>query len=216
MGYDEGMTRMIRLRRQPELLAAAIFWLLSAVALPASASPGNWPTGQAGIGWEEGAEAPTLVSTANRRDCFAAPKAVGRPSLDVVPPVRGGEFNRWFNELTSEEFGQVWSNPALQKAVKARLRHPGGLHEWHLVSRAEVFKRWGVTAEQIQELRTAISDVRFVNPAGRHGGFGSTAAHNELLEIIDSSLGREQFVRRLQNWANYRLEGGVNALPAGL
>ena len=46
------------------------------------------------------------------------------------------------------------------------------------------FKHWGVTAEQIRELRTAINEVEFVNPTGKHGGLGSTAAHNELLKII--------------------------------
>ncbi|SCA87118.1 hypothetical protein [Bacillus sp. TH008] len=40
------------------------------------------------------------------------------------------------------------------------------------------FKHWGVTAEQIRELRTAINEVEFVNPTGKHGGLCSTAAHN--------------------------------------
>lgn len=38
----------------------------------------------------------------------------------------------------------------------------------------------------------------------------------ELLGIIDSSNNYETFVRRLNNWANYRLEGGVISLPEGL
>jgi len=58
--------------------------------------------------------------------------------------------------------------------------------------------------------------VKFVNPSGFHGGLGSTIAHNELLNIIDSSLNYEMFVRRLNNWANYRLLGGVESLPEGL
>jgi hypothetical protein len=130
--------------------------------------------------------------------------------------VKNGEFAHWFNSLTPEQFDQVWADPNLRKAVEARLRHPGGLHEWHLVSRADTFKRWGVTAEQIQEMRTAISQVEFVNPIGRHGGKGSTLAHNELLTIIDTSLDYDTFARRLQNWSNYRLKGGVDALPNGL
>ena len=94
-------------------------------------------------------------------------------------------------------------------------------HCWHqsdqnLVSRTPVFKRWGLTADQIKDMRTLIKDVEFVNPIGRHGDFGSTRAHNELLGIIDSSLNYETFVRRLRNWANYRLKGGVDALPPGL
>lgn len=70
------------------------------------------------------------------------------------------------------------------------------MHEWHLVSCAPQFNRWGIQAEQIRDLRTAISDVKFVNPTGVHGGLGSTRAHNELLGIIDSSLDYETFTRR--------------------
>ncbi len=88
--------------------------------------------------------------------------------------------------------------------------------EWLLVSRTPTFKRWGVTAEQIKELRSPISEVRFVNPRGQHGKRGSTTAHNELIEIIDTSPDFDTFKRRLQNWANYRLEGGAEALPEGL
>ncbi|MFN9366727.1 MAG: hypothetical protein ACK6CE_18265, partial [Planctomycetota bacterium] len=127
-----------------------------------------------------------------------------------------GEFNRWFDSLTPDELDQVWSNQKLREAVEARLRHPGGLHEWHLVSRTPTFKRWGLNADQITDMRTLIDDVEFVNPAGRHGGRGSTAAHNELLGIIDSSLTYDDFVRRLRTWADYRLVGGSGALPSGL
>lgn len=51
---------------------------------------------------------------------------------------------------------------------------------------------------------------------GKHGQLGSTTAHNELLGIIDSSVDYDMFIRRLNNWANYRLKGGVDALPEGL
>lgn len=51
---------------------------------------------------------------------------------------------------------------------------------------------------------------------GKHGQLGSTTAHNELLGIIDSSVDYDMFIRRLNNWANYRLKGVVDALPEGL
>ncbi|MFD2880875.1 hypothetical protein ACFTAO_40975 [Paenibacillus rhizoplanae] len=63
--------------------------------------------------------------------------------LDSVPSVRNGEFNKWFNSLTPDEFDKVWADPKLRDIIKDRLRHPGGLHEWHLVSRADVFKKMG-------------------------------------------------------------------------
>ncbi|PLR66647.1 hypothetical protein CYJ36_17805 [Bacillus sp. UMB0893] len=136
--------------------------------------------------------------------------------LDSVPSVRNGEFRNWFNSLTIEEFDKVWANPMLRESIKDRLRHPGGMHEWHLVSRADTFKHWGVSAEQITEMRTVISETKFVNPNGKHGGKGSTKAHNELLQIIDTSADYDMFKRRLQNWADYRFEGGSEALPDGL
>ena len=133
-----------------------------------------------------------------------------------IPTVKSGYFEEFFNRLTPEQLEQIWDNKHLRRKIERQLRAPGGMHEWHLVSRAPQFKRWGINAEQIRDLRTAISDVKFVNPTGVHGGLGSTLAHNELLGIIDSSLDYETFVRRLNNWANYRLDGGIASLPEGL
>lgn len=133
-----------------------------------------------------------------------------------IPTVKSGNFEEFFNRLTPEQLDEIWDNKHLRRKIERQLRAPGGMHEWHLVSRAPQFKRWGIQAEQIRDLRTAISDVKFVNPTGVHGGLGSTRAHNELLGIIDSSLDYETFVRRLNNWANYRLDGGIASLPEGL
>ena len=55
-----------------------------------------------------------------------------------------------------------------------------------------------------------------MNPQGYHGGPGSTTAHNEILNIIDSSPDFVTFKTRLQQWANVRLKGGAGALPTGL
>ncbi len=37
----------------------------------------------------------------------------------------------------------MWADPKLRESIKDRLRPPGGLHEWHLVSRTDTFKYWG-------------------------------------------------------------------------
>ena len=108
----------------------------------------------------------------------------GLTSKDI-PSVRNGEFNKFFNSLTSEELDTIWKDPKLRQIIEDRLRQPGGLHEWHLVSRTPQFKKWNVTAEQIKDLRSLTKDVKFVNPKGVHGGRGATTAHNELLKIID-------------------------------
>ena len=134
----------------------------------------------------------------------------------TIPTVKNGKFNKWFNSLTIDELDELWDNNATRKAIERRLRSPGKLHEWLMVARTPQFKYWGITAEQIKDLRTATKNVKFVNPVGRHGGGGSKIAHDEILEIIDSSINYDMFVRRLNNWANYRLKGGTASLPKKL
>ena len=124
-------------------------------------------------------------------------------------------FNKWFNDLTPDEFDALWENIKLRNKVKSRLRHPGGLHEWLMVSRAHVFKRWGVTADEIKDLRTKIELVIFKNPPGYHGGPGSTKAHNEILKLIDSSSDYLEFKTKLISWSEERLQGGKKSLPEG-
>ncbi|NQM14384.1 hypothetical protein HO422_09850 [Streptococcus suis] len=134
----------------------------------------------------------------------------------VIPSVRDGEFNKWFDSLTSEEFIKLWDNPQIRKIIEDRIRKPGGYHEWHLVSRTPKFKSWGVSMDDIKEMRTLTIDVEFINPPGRHGGRGSTKAHNEILKIIDSASTYEDFVVELNEWAKRRMKNGILDLPIGL
>ncbi|MCK0473913.1 T7SS effector LXG polymorphic toxin [Halalkalibacter sp. APA_J-10(15)] len=143
-------------------------------------------------------------------------KDITKLTVDDIPTAKSGDFNKFFNSLTRSELDELWKDKKIRKKIERQLREPGGLHEWHLVSRAPQFKYWNIGADEIKDLRTAISDVKFVNPNGVHGGLGSTKAHNELLAIIDTSSDYNTFVRRLNNWANYRLEGGVSSLPQDL
>ncbi|AXO80727.1 hypothetical protein DZC78_10135 [Olleya aquimaris] len=55
----------------------------------------------------------------------------------------------------------------------------------------------------------------FKNPPGKHGGFGSTRAHNEILDLIDTSKNFNQFKKKLIIWSENRLEGGSKSLPKG-
>ncbi|MBI3836667.1 MAG: hypothetical protein HY288_01870, partial [Planctomycetia bacterium] len=141
-----------------------------------------------------------------------------RPSLTDVPRITDDPraFRRWFNELTPDELTAVWKNPKLRDAIENGLRWPGGQHEWLMIARAPKFKEWGLTAEQIAEMRTPTSKIRFKNPTGGHKGEGSTTTHNQIKKIIDSSPDFATFKTRLQKWANDRLEGGAGALPPGL
>ncbi|EJR22976.1 hypothetical protein [Bacillus cereus] len=134
----------------------------------------------------------------------------------TIPSIRNGEFNKWFDELSSKEFNKMWENPKLRKRIEDRIRRPGGYHEWHLVARTPKFKEWGISMNDIKEMRTLTKDVKFVNPPGVHGGEGSTVAHNQILRIIDTSKDYETFVKRLNNWAEDRLESGKMGLPIEL
>jgi hypothetical protein len=132
-----------------------------------------------------------------------------------VPTIRGG-FAKWFDELSAAQLDEMWQNPTLRREIENRLRYPGTFHEWLPVSRAPIFKKWGVTAEQVWELRNLTKKVHFKNPSGYHGGPGSTQAHNELFRLMEESPDFATYVSKLQAWANNRLVGGAQALPAGL
>ncbi|MCB1036658.1 MAG: immunity 22 family protein [Acidobacteria bacterium] len=100
--------------------------------------------------------------------------------------------------------------------VKSRLRHPGGLHEWLPVERADLIKKWGVAFEDYTALRTPVDEVEFTNPDGRHGGPGSARAHLELISLMASSRNLAAYRKSLNRWADHRLPGGRQALPEGL
>ncbi len=136
----------------------------------------------------------------------------------TVPGVKDGAFAKWFNSLSKSEMKHLWSDKSLRTAVEARLRSPGGFHEWLPVSRAPKFREWGVSAEQIWDLRSKTKEVEFINPAGRHGGPGSVSneVHNQLFELIDRAKNFDEYKGLLQGWAQKRLTNGINDLPAGL
>jgi hypothetical protein len=60
---------------------------------------------------------------------------------------KSGKFNKFFNSLTSSELNELWKDKKIRKKIERQLRAPGGLHEWHLVSRAPPFKFWNVSTE---------------------------------------------------------------------
>ncbi|WP_084246845.1 pre-toxin TG domain-containing protein [Rummeliibacillus stabekisii] len=133
-----------------------------------------------------------------------------------IPSVRNNEFNKWFDNLSVDKFEEMWNVPHLRCKIEDRIRRPGGYHEWHLVARTPKFKQWGISMDDIKEMRTLTKDVEFINPPGRHGRRGSTKAHNEILKIIDSAPDYESFVRNLNDWASKRMKNGVLDLPEGL
>lgn len=157
------------------------------------------------------------LSYAGAKTKVSSPKKASGAVDDIkIPSVRNNEFSKWFDNLTSEQLEELWKNPEIRKKIEDRIRRPGGYHEWHLVSRTPTFKKWGVSMDDIKELRTLTKDVEFVNPSGWHGGRGSTKAHNEILKIIDNATDYDNFVVELNEWASRRLKNGVSGLPEGL
>ena len=63
--------------------------------------------------------------------------------------VKSGYFEKFFNSLTVEELDFIWEKKELRKKIERQLRYPGGMHEWHLVSRTPQFKYWDITFEKI-------------------------------------------------------------------
>ena len=122
-------------------------------------------------------------------------------------------FNKWYNELSVEDFDILWSDVKAKSKIIGLIRHPGGLHEWLMCSRANTLKKWNVSMDEIKLLRTKIEEVIFKNPPGYHGGPGSTKAHNEILKIIDSSDSYKIFKGKLIEWAENRLINGKDSLP---
>ena len=106
-----------------------------------------------------------------------------------VPSVINNRFNDWFDKMSVEDLNLLWSDSKIQKIIKDRIRHPGGLHEWCMVCETPKWKSWKIPMEEIKRFRTDIPDLTWEVPndvpsiggqAGKHGGTGSTRFHNEL------------------------------------
>ena len=88
---------------------------------------------------------------------FNNPLTVGSKGAgeDVkIPSVKNNEFNKWFDNVSVDEFEEMWSSPQLRSKIEDRIRRPGGYHEWHLVARTPKFKQWGVSMDDIKEDET--------------------------------------------------------------
>ncbi|ALU88768.1 filamentous hemagglutinin outer membrane protein [Herbaspirillum rubrisubalbicans M1] len=166
-------------------------------------------------------EIDAIEKLATRNDAQSSSSIVLR-SLDQlvpegkIPSVRNGAFNDWYNQLSPQEFNRVWAVPEYRDAIQARIRQPGGLHEWLPVSQTDKFKSWNLNMEDIKAMRTFTKEIEGTNPNWAHGGEGSTTAHNEMIDLVNSSSNFTEYKLKLQVWADKRLVGGRSALPEGL
>ena len=115
-------------------------------------------------------------------------------------------FHKWFDDLIPEELDLVLGNPSLKEALEARIRYPGGLHEWCMVCEIKTFKSWEISMSEIHRFRTKTLDLTGINPTTGanfvHGGAGSTAFHNELRTMIQSSTSLTDFNTKLAQLVN--------------
>lgn len=86
-----------------------------------------------------------------------------------------------------------------------------------------MFKRWGLSVKDIANTRQLTNRVNFSNNPlggvpGGHVGFPSQSKiwHDELIRIVDQSSSFPDFKRRLNTFADNRLDGGRRALPKQL
>ena len=116
--------------------------------------------------------------------------------LNEIPHADIG-FDKWYDSTDWREFDQIWNDKSLRSYIETQIRDPGGLHEWLMTGRADTFRYWGVSMDEIKLNRDEIAGLEFENPKGAHGKKGSGTAHAEIRKMIDSSLNYDNFVRRL-------------------
>nr|WEZ50289.1 T7SS effector LXG polymorphic toxin [Bacillus subtilis] len=68
---------------------------------------------------------------------------IKKPRKTIIPTVKSGEFNNWFNSLTTKQLDELWTDKKVRRAIERQLRAPGGMHEWHLVSQFPYFQTLG-------------------------------------------------------------------------
>lgn len=131
---------------------------------------------------------------------------VKRSELAEHIPPPGDAFAEWFDSLTIGELDRLLADksPNGARAVIAEnIRHPGGKHEWLMVSEARQFKQWGVSMNEILEGRSLTKVT--VGKKFRHGGAGSGAFHEQLRGMVRSSNSYPQFLDKLNRWADNEL-----------
>jgi hypothetical protein len=139
-----------------------------------------------------------------------------RPSMETrtelakhIPPP-GDAFTEWFDSLSLAELDRLLADKSVKGGARGArdvieecIRHPGDQHEWLMVAEARQFKKWGVSMRTIQEGRTFT--LATIGKRFRHGGAGSSTMHRALRAMIRSSERFEEFLGKLNRWADGEL-----------
>ena len=119
-------------------------------------------------------------------------------------------FNDWWDELTPDELDAILTSNDHFDSLGARIRQPGGLHEWCLVCQQRRIKDLGISMSQIRDFRTATEALDWVVPddfpdgglPGSRGNLGSTRFHNELRDIVESASTVEDLLMDIDRLAD--------------
>ena len=140
----------------------------------------------------------------------AVPTNETRTELAKHIPPPGDAFVEWFDSLSLSELDSLLADRSVQggprgarDVIEDCIRHPGDQHEWLMVAEARQFKKWGVSMRTIQESRTLT--VAAIGKSFRHGGTGSGAMHRALRAMIRSSGSYDEFIAKLNQWADREL-----------
>jgi hypothetical protein len=155
----------------------------------------------------EGRERPAPETTGESE---AVPASETRTELAKHIPPPGDAFVEWFDSLSLSEFDRLLADRSVKGGARGArdviedcIRHPGDQHEWLMVAEARQFKQWGVSMRTIQESRTLT--VAAIGKSFRHGATGSGAMHRALRAMIRSSGSYDEFIEKLNQWADREL-----------
>ncbi|MBA8902418.1 hypothetical protein [Phyllobacterium sp. P30BS-XVII] len=139
----------------------------------------------------------------------------------------GGEFTKWWNDLTPDELDNLWADKKLRDKIEDRVRYPGDNHEWLMTGMGPKLKRLGFSMDEIKAMTTPTKEA-----TGPHGakpdlrwrhttdegktGEGSGAMHRALRKEIEDATSRNDLLQRLGRFGNSWLDGGVNGFPPSL
>jgi hypothetical protein len=132
------------------------------------------------------------------------PSTETRTELAKHIPPRGNAFAEWFDSLSLAELDRLLADKGVEggprgarDVIEECIRHPRNQHEWLMVGEVRQFKKWGVSMKTIQDGRTFT--LATIGKRFRHS---SGAMHRQLHAMIRSSNSYEEFLSKLNQWAD--------------
>jgi filamentous hemagglutinin len=152
---------------------------------------------------EDPSAADAIAARRAERRASNLPDRIADGSPEKFIPSGGDQFIDWFDALTEDELRTLLSDPAAKDVIAKRIRQPGGLHEWLMVSEMKQVKHWGVSMRTVMSARSRTEAT--IGKLFRHGGDGSGRFHLQLSKMIKASNTYDEFLETLNQWADSNL-----------